>query len=285
MNSRKTSQALLASLLLASAAQAQVQQDTTQPESQALQPAGTQAGAAAAPGPIRGIETYISRQNLTGGFPDWREAGVRGSYQAGPHLLQGELATMKRWGESGVYGAIGDTYTFNEDWFGSLTLGAGDGASYLPRYRVDAFINRKLLDKKNLVGTLGAGYYRAPDGHIDRNASVGATYYFDFPLVVQGEVKFTHGSPGSTDARRQFVAGTWGREKQTTLTGRYGWGEESYQAIGSGAALTNFRSKEASVNLRHWLGKDWGIEAALEHYRNPLYRRNGATAGLFWQLP
>jgi YaiO family outer membrane protein len=276
---------MLASLLLAGAAHAQVQQDTAQPASQALQPAGTQPGATATPGPIRGFETYISRHNLTGGFPDWREFGVRGSYQAGPHLLQGELATMKRWNESGVYGAIGDTYTFNEDWFGSLSLGAGDGASYLPRYRVDAFINRKLLEKKNLVGTLGAGYYRAPDGHIDRNVSVGATYYFDFPLVVQGEVKFTHGSPGSVDTRQHFVAGTWGRDKQSTFTARYGWGEEGYQAIGGGATLTNFRSKELSLNLRHWLGKDWGVEAALEHYRNPFYRRNGATAGLFWQIP
>lgn len=262
--------AALAAACLACAAQAQTSPDTPTTDG---------------PPPIRGFEAYVSRHNVDSGFPDWKELGVRGSWQAGPHLLQGELASMKRWDESGTYAAIGDTYTFNEDWYGSLTLGAGDGASYLPRYRVDAFIHRKLLEKKNLVGSLGAGYYRAPDGHIDRNVSLGATYYFEMPLVVQGEVKFTHGSPGSVDTRQHFLAATWGREKQTTLTGRYGWGEEGYQSIGGGAVLTRFRSKELSFNLRHWLGRDWGLEAAVEHYRNPFYRRNGVTAGLFWQIP
>lgn len=237
------------------------------------------------PQPVRGLEAYTSHHNLSNNFPDWREHGVRGLYQVGPHLFNGELATMRRWNESGVYAAIGDTYTFNDDWYGSLTVGAGDGASYLPRYRVDGFLHRKLLDKKNLVGSLGVGYYRAPDGHIDRNVSLGATYYFDFPLVVQGEIKFTHGSPGSVDTRQHFVAATWGREKQTTVTGRYGWGEEGYQSIGPNAVLTNFRSKEISVAVRHWLGKDWGVELAGERYRNPFYRRTGLTAGLFWQIP
>lgn len=250
-----------------------------------LAQSASDAGAPAAPPPVRGVEAYVRHDRLTNGFPSWREVGVRGSYGAGAHLFQGELATMKRWDESGTYAAIGDTYTFNPDWFGSLTVGAGDGASYLPRYRADAFIHRKLLEKKNLVGTLGAGYYRAPDGHIDRNVSLGATYYFEFPLVVQGEVKFTHGSPGSVDTRQHFLAATWGRDKQTTVTGRYGWGEEGYQSIGPGATLTNFRSKELSLNLRHWLGKDWGLEAGAEHYRSPFYRRTGVTAGLFWQVP
>jgi YaiO family outer membrane protein len=46
-----------------------------------------------------------------------------------------------------------------------------NGASYLPRYRVDAFINRKLLARRQLAASLGAGYYRASDDHVDRAAS------------------------------------------------------------------------------------------------------------------
>ncbi len=271
-------------LCAAGLAQAQTSSQSTQPSSRVLQPAGAQQDAAT-PAPQRGFEAYVSHHNLTAGNPDWREVGVRGSYQVDKHLFNAELATMKRWDESGTYVAFGDTYTFSPDWFGSLALGAGNGAEYLPRWRADAFIHRKLLDKKNLVGTLGAGYYRAPDGHIDRNVSLGATYYFEMPLVVQGEMKFTHGSPGAVDTRQQFVAATWGREKHTTVTGRYGWGEEGYQSIGAGAALVNFRSNEVSLNVRHWIGKDWGAEVAAERYRNPYYRRTGVTAGLFWQMP
>jgi YaiO family outer membrane protein len=181
---------------------------------------------------------------------------------------------------------VGDTYTFDADWYGSISAGAGDGASYLPRYRIDAFLHRKLLERRNLVANLGTGFYRAPDGHIDRNVSLGATYYFDAaPLVLQGEVRFTHGSPGGVDTRQQFVAATWGRQKQTTATVRYGWGEEGYQSIGGDAVLTNFRSKELIASLRHWLGADWGLDLAAQHYRNPTYRRTGLTAGVFWQVP
>lgn len=252
-----------------------------------LQPAGAAPGATpVGPSPARGVEVYGSHSNLTAGYPDWREAGLRGTWQADRHLLQGELASMKRWGVSGTYLGVGDTYTFNDDWYASLAVGAGDGAHYLPRYRIDGFVHRKLLPARNLVANLGAGYYRAPDGHTDRNVSLGATYYFpDLPLVVQGEVRFTNGNPGSVDTRQHFVAATWGRQKETTVTGRYGWGEEGYQSIGQNAVLTQFRSKELSVAVRHWVGPEWGVEVAGEHYRNPTYRRNGVTVGVFWQTP
>lgn len=252
-----------------------------------LQPVGTTPGAApVGPAPIRAIELYGSHSNLTAGYPDWREAGLRGSWQAGPHLFQGELASVKRWGVSGTYLGLGDTYTFDEDWHGSLAVGAGDGAHYLPRYRVDGFVHRKLLPARNLVADLGAGYYRAPDGHTDRNLSIGATYYFpEMPLVLQGQVRFTNGSPGSVDTRQHFVAATWGRVKETTLTGRFGWGEEGYQSIGRNAALIQFRSRELSLAVRHWISKDWGVAVGGEHYRNPFYKRSGVTVGLFWQTP
>lgn len=240
----------------------------------------------AAPAPVRGVEAYASHSNLSAGFPDWREAGVRGVYQAGRHLLQGELAVMERWDVSGTYAALADTFTFDDDWHAFLAVGAGDGAHYLPRWRMDGFLHRKLLPARNLVVTAGAGYYRAPDGHVDRNLSLGATYYFaNLPLVMQGEVRFTNSSPGSVDTRQHFVAATWGRQKQTTATARYGWGEEGYQSIGRDQLLTRFRSREWSLKVRHWLGSDWGVQLAGERYRNPTYRRNGVMVGLFWQVP
>lgn len=231
------------------------------------------------------LDAYTSAHHLTGGFGDWREAGVRGSYETGAHRWQAEFATMRRFRETGQFVAIGDTITFDNDWFGSLSLGAGDGAFYLPRYRIDSFINRKFLPGRNLIGTLGAGYYRAPDGHTDVSKSVGATYYFDQqPLVVQGEIRFNDSSPGNIRTHQQFVAATWGSEKQTQVTGRLAWGSEGYQTITSAASLINFRSNEASVKVRHWIGPLWGVEARVERYRNPFYVRTGANVGLFWQF-
>lgn len=51
----------------------------------------------------------------------------------GPHLLQGELADMRRWNENGVFLGLADRYTINDDWYTFLAVGAGNGASYLPR--------------------------------------------------------------------------------------------------------------------------------------------------------
>lgn len=228
---------------------------------------------------------YTSRQHLSGGLGDWSEVGLRGSHTTGAHVLQGELATMKRFGESGRFIGIGDTYTFDADWFGSLSVGAGDGASYLPDFRVDAFLHRKLLAERNLIASLGAGYYRAPDGHTDRSVSIGGTYYFSGPWIVQGEVRLNRSNPGRVDTQQQFLALTWGRDQQTQVTARHAWGGEGYQTIGIGTALTNFRSHQTSLSLRHWLGADWGVVAGVERYRNPFYRRQGATLALFWELP
>ncbi len=228
---------------------------------------------------------YTSAQRLSAGLGDWSEVGVRGSRTVGAHVLQGELATMKRFGESGRFIGIGDTYSFDPDWFGSLSIGAGDGASYLPDVRVDGFIHRKLLAERDLVASLGAGYYRAPDGHTDRSLSIGGTWYFSGPWIVQGEVRLNRSNPGSVDTQQQFLALTWGRDQQTQVTARHAWGGEGYQTIGVGAAISDFRSRQTSLNLRHWVGADWGVVAGVEHYRNPFYRRRGATLALFWELP
>lgn len=234
--------------------------------------------------PRMDLETYASYQNLSAGYGTWNEAGVLGNYAVGSNALQGQLAATRRFGQSGKYAEFGDTLTIDPDWYASLSAGAGDGAFYLPRYRVDAFINRKLLSRKQLVATLGLAYYAAPDGHTDRSLGLGAIYYFTEPLVVQAEVRFNHSNPGGVNTRQQFVAGTWGRAGQTQVIGRYAWGTEGYQTIGSGVQLVDFSSTDASVAVRHWLGQAWGISAMLERYRNPYYDRQGITLGLFWQL-
>lgn len=239
-----------------------------------------------APAPAeRSLEAYTSRHSLSNGYGHWNEVGLRGHFGLGTHLLGGEIATMERFGESGRFIGLSDTITLHPDWFATVSVGAGDGAAYLPDHRIDAFINHKLLDSRRLVATLGTGYYRAPDQHTDRHLSLGATYYFDAPWVLQGEVRFNESSPGQVRTRQQFIAATWGRDKQTQVVARHGWGDEGYQAIGGGASLVNFSSRQSQLSVRHWLGPQWGVSLGLERYSNPFYTRKGATVSLFWKLP
>jgi YaiO family outer membrane protein len=167
------------------------------------------------------------------------------------------------------------------DWYTSLNVGAGDGAPYLPKYRLDAFLHRKFLDDRRLVGSLGLGRYRAPDGHEDDNASIGLTYYFSLPWVVQGQAKRTRSHPGSIDTQQYFVAAAWGHHQQTQVIGRYGWGQEGYQSLGDARFISQFSSRQKTLTVQHWLGLDWGIKVTVDNYHNPYYDRNGLSLAVF----
>jgi YaiO family outer membrane protein len=234
--------------------------------------------------PLRSLELSTGVQNLSNGFGNWRDVTLKGAYGVDKHVLQGELSAHKRFGENGTFLGLSDTYTFNEDWFGSVALGVGDGAFYLPRYRVDGTISRKFLPGRNLVGTVGAGYYNAPDGHTDRSLSLGAAYYFEAPWIVEGGVRLNRSNPGSVDTQQQFVALTWGRNKQDLVTARYGWGSEGYLAVAANRQLVNFDSREASLTWRHWFNARTGVLVGANRYTNPLYRRSGVNVGVFHEF-
>lgn len=231
--------------------------------------------------PVRNLELSTGAQRLTNGFGNWRDVTLKGAYGLDKHLFQGELSAHRRFGEDGVFLGLSDTYTFNEDWYGSLAVGAGDGAFYLPRYRVDGTIYRKLLPNRNLVASLGLGYYKAPGGNSDQSVSLGAAYYFEAPWIVEGGIRLNRSSPGSVDTQQQFVAVTYGRNKQDLVTARYGWGDEGYLAVAANRQLVNFESREASVSWRHWFNPRTGVLVGANRYSNPSYRRSGVTVGVF----
>jgi YaiO family outer membrane protein len=230
---------------------------------------------------VRNLELSAGAQNLTAGYGNWRDVTLRGTYGAGAHVLQGELSAQHRFNKDGTFAGISDTYTFNEDWYGSLALGAGDGAFYLPRYRVDATLYRKFLEDRRLVGSVGVGYYSAPDGHSDRSLSLGLVYYFEAPWIAEGGVRLNSSNPGGIRTQQQFVALTYGHVKQDLVGARYGWGGEGYLSIAANTQLVNFRSNEASVTWRHWLNASTGVLIGANRYTNPLYKRAGLTVGVF----
>lgn len=229
----------------------------------------------------RNLQLSAGTQSLSDGYGRWHDLTLRGTYGRERHVLQGEASLHRRFGEKGAYLGLSDTYTFSEDWFGSLGAGVGDGAFYLPRYRVDASLSRKWLADRSLVTTAGVGYYRAPDGHSDRGLLLGAAYYFQAPFILEGGVRFNESNPGSVHTSQRFLAATYGRDKQDLVTARYSWGGEGYLAIGPATQLVNFRSREASISWRHWLDARTGVLLGVNRYTNPLYHRSGVTLGLF----
>jgi len=229
----------------------------------------------------RSLELSAGGQSLSNGYGNWRDVTLRGTYAQSRHVLQGELSTNRRFNEDGAFLGVSDTYTFNEDWFGSVAVGAGDGVFYLPRYRVDAALYKKWLADRSLVTSVGVGYYNAPDGHTDRSLSLGAAYYFASPWIVEGGVRLNRSNPGSVNTHQQYAAVTYGRDKQDLVSARYTWGSEGYLAIAANTQMVNFRSHEASAAWRHWLNPKTGLLISANRYSNPLYVRSGLNIGIF----
>ena len=233
---------------------------------------------------IRNLELSAGTQHLSAGLGNWRDLTLKGVYGLPDHVLQGEVALLRRFDKDGVFVGFSDTYTFNDDWYGSAALGVGDGAFYLPRYRVDATLYKKWLETRNFVTSAGVGYYSAPDGHTDQSLSLGLAYYFDAPWVAEAGVRMNKSNPGSVSTHQQYVAVSYGRSKQDLVSARYGWGSEGYQAIATNTQLVNFKSQEATVTWRHWVTSKTGLLISGTRYTNPTYTRSGLNVGIFYDF-
>ena len=229
----------------------------------------------------RSLELSTGFQNLSAGFGNWRDVTLRGVYGLPSHVLQAEVSATRRFNKDGVFVGLGDTYTFNEDWYANVGVGFGDGAFYLPRYRVDATLYKKWLPQRNLVTSIGAGQYKAPDGHTDNSLSLGLVYYFEAPWVAEVGLRANSSNPGAIKTQQQFLALTYGRVKENLVTVRHAWGSEGYQTIAANTQLVNFASKETSISWRHWFAPRTGVVIGANRYTNPFYNRAGLNIGIF----
>lgn len=229
----------------------------------------------------RSLELSTGFQNLSAGFGNWRDVTLRGTYGLPSHVIQAELSLNHRFNKDGAFIGLSDTYTINDDWYANLAVGFGDGAFYLPRYRVDATLYKKWLPQRNLVTSIGVGQYKAPDGHTDNSLSLGLVYYFDAPWVAELGLRANSSNPGAIKTQQQFLALTYGRVKENLVTVRHAWGNEGYQTIATNTQKINFASKESSISLRSWFAPRTGLLLSANRYSSPFYIRSGLNVGIF----
>jgi len=260
---------------------ANAQQDSTTAASP--QQAGTDVPAA--PAPDKTLTNYVevggSYRQLTNDFGDWSGGYARGVYAEGKNIWSGEINGQHEFGDGGVYLAAGETYNFNSDWYASLTLGSSVGGFFWPRFRADAFLNHKLLSRKQLIATLGYGYYASKDVHRDQSVYVGTSYYFKKPWIIEDGIRFNISNPGVVFSPAGFVAVTEGTNNHHYLTVNAGFGEEAYQIVGPTTVLTQFQSQNFTITWRQWTGKSWGFNLVADYYHSPFYQRGGGSFGLF----
>lgn len=233
------------------------------------------------------IEVGGNVSSVTNNQGNWSGQHIRGEIQTDPkNRWNAAVQHQRKFRQNGNYVAVGNVHEFNKDYFSDVTLGVGQGI-FMPRFRGDAFLNRKWLERRNLITTFGIGGNDNYDSHSDVSAFLGASYYFDAPWVLQGGVRLTRGNPGGIYSASSFLALTYGHQNDYFLTARYGFGKEAYQVIGPGRALVDFNSQIVSLNWKQWVQKStadekgWGFDVTGEYYDNPTYSRTGLTFGVF----
>lgn len=242
------------------------------PAGQGLPPAG-QAGF---------IEIGGEHQVLDHGLGDWNGAYLRGVWTApSKDVLNFELVDSRRFGEHGAYGALGVTRVFDDRWYGSATVGVGDGAFYWPDWRVDAALNRKWGASRSFITSVGYTQYNAPDGHVDRTGLLGFAWYAPHHVVLEGGWRPNHSSPGGVRSDAGFAALTWGEDGKQYLSLRHDRGREAYQTIGQDVLLVDFPSHVTALTWRRWVTPRCGFNLRYEAYASSNYDRRGGEAGVF----
>jgi YaiO family outer membrane protein len=227
------------------------------------------------------LESGGSYLALTEGYGYWASGYSRIVYQHGGDVWAAEMNAQREFGDAGVYFAAGDTHTFSPQWYGSLNLGSSAGGFFWPRFRGDAFLNKKWLVRKQWITTLGYTYFEAKDVHRNHGLFAGSTYYFEKPWILEEGVYLNINNPGKVFAPSGFVAVTTGNNKKQYLTLRVGLGEEGYQLVGPVTTLAQFKSQSLTITWRKWLGASWGVNTIGDAYSNPYYKRGGSSVGLF----
>jgi YaiO family outer membrane protein len=234
------------------------------------------------------IEIGGSHSSLSGNYSDWNDFYVRGTLSGGRNTLNGELTREARFGDSGWFGDLGLTRTLSDNWYAQFTAGGSVGGFFLNRYSVNGLINRKLLSRRQLVATVGAGFDQSKTVDKDVRWQAGAAYYFQYPIVLQGGFLWTHTNPGSILARTQYLAITQGYDKEHFFSLRYEWGREGYEVIGAPTdstpaynVLFDFPERTVTGTWRQWIGPNWGLNFNLEQHQETSYHRWGGTAGVF----
>ena len=219
---------------------------------------------------------------LTAGLADWTEGYAKGSWQQDANnRWEWEMVASKRFDESGVFFSGGINHVFNDDWYGSLHLSTGTDVFFFPKYRLDAFINKKFLDEGNLIGTLGLYFEDTRLINEESGVYLGASYYFSTPWVLEGGLRFNRSLPGPENSTRYKIAVTHGESFDRLITFVVDWGNEAYQYSAPVIVTSDVRSTVYSLTWREWIKKDWGTNMVAEYYDSETYNRTGVMFGVF----
>jgi YaiO family outer membrane protein len=166
-------------------------------------------------------------------------------------------------------------------WYASAGVASSAGGFFWPKLRMDLAIHRKWLAGRQLVTSLGVGYFDAKDFHTDRSLQLGAAWYLRAPWVLQGGISVNRSSPGAVISRSGFLAATYGRDRERFLSLRWGAGRQAYQPFPALDLRVDVPFHQLTGTWREWLGRDFGLNLMVDWSASDTHDQATVELGFF----
>ena len=235
------------------------------------------AAAADLPPLTRSVEVGGGWGHYTEGYGDANGQVVRlGLWREDRWAWHAEVGRSARFGDKSLDGGLSYAH-----WFGrtSVTLGAssGTGRFIADRYRLDASVSRPL------AGVIASvGYTRIQSKGVNRSDGVGVSLVRYTPhWVYSAQGRFDLGQPGATRSASGGVGLSYVVWRRLSVGIGYDVGRVSYQLVGPGVALVDYRSSGVNLGYSQWFGAHWGLNTRVDYGDTPFYTVRGAAASLF----
>lgn len=228
----------------------------------------------------RWIDAGVLHQAVSNDFGDWNGAYVRAIVPVGSRdTWWAEIIALEAFGERGVQGSLTQRHDWSSRFFTMVGVAAADGAPIFARVRADAQAGVSLGSARNVVAMVGVSHVRSVDLPTDAAITGSLAWYAPRGLIFEASARGNTSWPGRIRTARYSGATTWmGARRSFTLRGT--GGEEGWQILRVGTALTLFSSHDVSLSWRERIADRWSTAVQLDRYENPTYTRTGVTVGL-----
>ncbi len=251
------------------------------------------------PSPVQPATTAASETSGNNQTPPSGEIDVNGGYSFDGHQdfsgpsVHGSFSprnSFNRWNagvartqQFGISGQIfegGIDRDLTNTWGGGLSI-SGSNALFLPQLAADVSANKRWLAKKKFATSFSGGYVRWQDVHRDYHWGLGASYHFQRPWGVEAGVNIDLSTPTNQCTETQYVAVSHGRVKNLSVGLRGDFGRVAYQITGPNTSISNFESYGISLQVRQWVGSNWGFVVSGSYSYNSVYQSEGVSLGFF----
>lgn len=229
------------------------------------------------------VELISGASQVSGSTNHHTSFGIRVRHQRARDIWYLGVSRESAYGDEGWLGNISNTHTFNDKWRTHLSATTSMDAFFLPRYRFDAQLGRRLGRNRVWEVTGSAMTRAAQDEHRDVGGGVGVFRFLPGGFAVETDVFWTHTSPEDIVTRRHHVGAMWfgkGRE----LSARVGFGKESYLPIRADSTMVAFNSYDVTGRWVEPISSTVAVVLVGSYYDNPHYRSTGYSVGVVTRL-